>query len=256
MRWPQTLPLLLLLSSGALYGCGNPSATVNHASVHEAPPKSSKVQHSIWVQPANERYTPKKAWLQMSATQIAHLGADKGEQGLPLFAGMQVRRVIPKYAESILTHTQEVRMWTSAKRVTFDPKDFRMVDAWDGCLGGKRFVMDVYESTRGFKRFVLADAYNHKTVTVTAFDMPVYWMMFTGRFVAFCVPFPADGFYATLDLTTGAHITDSETAAKMAGMWESMGGQPGNISGLTKDSDAGPSCTLPSVNYKPYYYLH
>lgn len=124
-------------------------------------------------------------------------------------------------------------------------------------MGGKPFMMDVYENTKGPTRFVLADTYNHRTIVATAFDKPMYWMMFTGRFVAFCVPFPADAnFYGALDLTTGARITDSQTAGKMAGMWNMMGGEPGNISGLTKDTGAGPSCTIPSVNYKPFYYSH
>lgn len=129
MLWRRALPILLLLSSGALFGCGNLSAAANPTPTHKAPADTRVARHTIWVQPKNERYTPKKAWLRMSDAQIARLGAEKGWEGLPLFAGVQVRRMVPRYAESVLTRTQKVPMWTDSKRITYNPRDFRMVDA-------------------------------------------------------------------------------------------------------------------------------
>lgn len=254
IRWRYMLSILLLFSSVALYGCGSNATVSNPIPVLKAPAATREARHTVWVQPAKERFTPEASWLLLSADEVAKRGA-VGK--LPLFAGEHVRRMMPQYAMSVLHETQKISRWDASGQVTYRSDDFKIVDAWEGLLGGKSFVLDMYESTKGSKLFLMAEAYNHRVVDATAFEKPVYWMAFTGRYVAFVVPYPTTGFYGALDLTTGERIIQNEMARKMANMWEVTGGQPGNVYGLTKDGYGwGPSCSIPSVNYEPYIYSH
>lgn len=68
------------------------------------------------------------------------------------------------------------------------------------------------------------------------------------------MPEVVNGEYQVLDLTTGHLIANAQVGRKMADTWNEMGGQSGNVYGLTGSAGGGPATGIPGVNYEPYDY--
>ncbi|WP_157071015.1 hypothetical protein [Alicyclobacillus acidiphilus] len=214
-----TLAITIGFSFLTLVGCGN--STLHQNAVNTPGTSNSGMKASVKPN-LDKTVAYSSAELEsLTPEQIAQYRIKHGY--CPPFSGENVRRNSLNEKNSILGDLGNYKL-----------TNYKMMDSWEGIVGGKVFQLEVDKSTDG-KQYILSSTYGAKAYKPNVFLKPIWITNFTGRYVVFAVPTPANGnpMYA-LDLTTGALVSSHTNHWVVPMSSAGVGGYGTNITGLTQ----------------------
>lgn len=188
----------------------------------------------------SQQFTPTSASTKYTNEQLAKMSPAqlssynmKNNKPLP-FAGTSVTRDIPNPPINV-SSPKAASIFGSTIQTSdqhFPANKFEVIDRWTGSIQGVNFDLEVDKKTDGSK-FVVGIADGPKEHTYI-FNSQPYITNFTGSYVVFATPNPAEGHpYYTLNLQTGS-LTFSNTAYQMSNDYRAKSGASGLIVGLPK----------------------
>jgi hypothetical protein len=179
---------------------------------------------------------PSKAALaKMTPKELANYAQSHGGP-LPS-AGTNVQRVDPSKSQ-VFFGAPSV---STVNNKTVQATDFKVVDFWSGTIQGNAFQLQVSKATNG-KTFVV-DVWSGSKGTAIELSKQPWITNFTGSYVIFASPNPAQGMMYAIDLANATIVPNStlnsEYIRLMSGI--GMGGYPGQIEGLPNTYDIFPN---------------
>ncbi|GEO28093.1 hypothetical protein AAC03nite_38780 [Alicyclobacillus acidoterrestris] len=182
-----------------------------------------------------------KQHLNMTPQKLASYNVKHG-QPLP-FAGQNVTRSVPKQALSI-TNPNSASMFGATIQTknagSFPSNQFKVIDRWTGSIQEQSFTIEIDKKSEGNK-YIIGVASGSKE-TAYAFNQQPWITNFTGDYMVFATPNPAQGnpIFA-INLNTGVLTQPSQITREMSSAYPGMGGYSTMISGLPQQYSALPN---------------